>query len=177
LKQTSLKHTKENSTMNITRFLIAAPIVLTTMIAPNLTAPSQAKPSNDLMLQKRYIAPTTVTGYISDVNGTYNVPCTDLKVRLIERRQTGEQAPGTLFPPYKETVLATSTGTLPDGTCQYKMTFRQGSPAAVRYTSLRTYTVEVSGDGYRGQQSYDSFEQIPDGFVFSVVAAPEPIIR
>jgi hypothetical protein len=163
--------------MNMTHFLVAAPIALATMFAPNLTSPSQAKPHSDSLIIKRHIPPTTMTGYISDADGTYNIPCTDLKVRLIERRQTGEQDPGMLFPPYKETVLATSVGTLIEGTCQYKMKFKQGSSAIVRYTNLRTYIVEVSGARHRGHHSYDSFEPIPEGHVFSVVAAPEPIIR
>jgi hypothetical protein len=157
--------------MNLTRFFVAAPIVLATMVAPNLTAPSQANPSDDVMLQHR-VPKTTMTGYISDADGRYNIPCTALRVRLIERYQTGEQVPGTP-PPYKETVLATATGTLPDGTCQYKMKFRQPPATIERYTNLRTYTVKVSGGGYVGEHSYDSFAPIPEGHVFSVVAVPK----
>jgi hypothetical protein len=163
--------------MNFTRFFVAAPIVLATMVAPNLTASSQAKPFAEAMISKHHLPKTTMTGYISDVNGSYDIPCTALKVDLIEHRQTGEQLPGMLFPPYKETVLARSTGVIIEGTCQYKMQFRQRPETIAQYTNLRSYIVRVSGGRYQGSHSYDSFEPIPDGHVFSVVAAPEPILR
>ncbi|MGI0495405.1 hypothetical protein ACN4EG_26810 [Alkalinema pantanalense CENA528] len=165
--------------MSFTRFFIAAPIALATLIAPMLSISSQAQSIQSrsdvqaVQQTKRATLPVRISGYLPDTNGNYNVPCSQLQVSLIELKDQPPMPDRFSIP--EEVLMASAPAIFvkEDGTCQYELTFRQPA-STVRFVKPRTYVVKVNGGGYQGSYLHQTQTPIENDSLFNIPVAPIP---